>query len=269
MQLGTWEGEVEERVRDFYAETYDEAVPDWPGEMDFWRSYAAEVRETGEKLLDVACGTGRVGIRLAQDGTGVTGLDLSAKMLDVARQKAAGIPGMAWVRSDMCAFDLNEVFGLAIIGGHAFQNLNTVEEQLGCLRSIHRHLRPGGRLIMHIDHQDIAWLGSLMGDKGGAFELEKEFVHPRTGHRIRQSQSWSYHPATQTAVSQLLWEAVDDDGRVLDSWETEPLHFHCIFRFEMEHLLVRAGFQVEAVYGDFFRRALEDKSPSMIWVARA
>ncbi len=259
----------DDRVRDFYVETYDEAVPDWPGEMDFWRSYAATVREKGERLLDVACGTGRVGIRLAQEGTGVTGLDLSEKMLEAAQQKAEGVPGMRWVHSDMCSFDLGESFGLAIIGGHAFQNLHTVDQQLGCLQSIRRHLKPGGRLIMHIDHQDFAWLGSLMGEKCGVFEVEKEFVHPRSGHRIRQSQAWRYEPATQTAVSELMWEELGDDGRVLDSLKTAPDHFHCIFRFEMEHLLVRAGYQVEAVYGDFFRTPLEDRNPSMIWVARS
>ncbi len=258
-----------DRVWKFYAETYDEAVPDWPGEMDFWRSYAAEARGKGERLLDVACGTGRVGIRLGQEGTGVTGLDLSEGMLEKARQKSAAVPGMRWVHSDMCAFDLGEMFGLAIIGGHAFQNLNTIEEQLGCLQSIHRHLKPGGRLVMHIDHQDFAWLGSLMGEKCGVFELDKEFVHPRSGHRIRQLQAWRYEPATQTAVSELMWEELADDGQVLDSLKTPPDRFHCIFRFEMEHLLVRAGYQVEAVYGDFFRSPLQDKSPSMIWAARA
>src|SRR5512146_3367879 len=96
----------DERVSKFYADTYDEAVPDWPGEMDFWRSYAADLRERGERLLDVACGTGRIGIRLAQEGTAVTGLDLSEKMLEVAKHKGAGIDDMRWVCSDMCSFDL-------------------------------------------------------------------------------------------------------------------------------------------------------------------
>ena len=258
----------DERVSKFYAETYDEAVPDWPGELEFWRSYAGEARQKGERLLDVACGTGRIGIRLAREGTAVTGLDLSEKMLEVAKQKGAGIADMRWVCSDMCSFDLAEEFGLAIIGGHAFQNLNAVEEQLGCLGSIRRHLKPGGRLIMHVDNQDFAWLGDLMGEKRGVFELDKEFIHPRTGHRIRQLQAWRYQPATQTAISEMAWEELGEDGQLLDRLQTEPQRFHCIYRYEMEHLLARAGYQIEALYGDFFRHPLEDKSPGMIWVAR-
>ena len=43
---------------------------------------------------------------------------------------------------------------------------------------------------------------------------------------------------------------------------------HCVFRFEMEHLLARTGFEIQAVYGDFFKNALNDQSSEMIWVAR-
>ena len=258
----------DERVAEFYAETYDAAVPDWPGEIDFYREYAAEARSKGEALLDIGCGTGRIGIRLAQEGTRVTGLDLSEKMLDMARQKSAGILNLRWVHSDMCAFDLGETFGLAIIAGHAFQNLNTPEEQVSCLQCIHRHLKLGGRLVMHIDHQDFGWLGGLVGDQAGIFKPAEEFLRARTGGQIRTFRAWSYEPATQTAICTIAWEEVSADEQVVDRWKTEPVRLHCIFRFEMEHLLRRTGFDIERIYGDFFRHPLEDKSPGMIWVAR-
>jgi SAM-dependent methyltransferase len=257
----------DERVAEFYAQTYDESVPDWPGEIDFYRDFASKGRARGESLLDVACGTGRIGIRLAQDGTPVTGLDLSRKMLEVAKEKSRGIANVMWVQSDMCAFDLGESFGLSIIAGHAFQNLNTPGEQVACLQCIHRHLKPGGHLILHLDHQDFGWLGSLVGEKGGVFEPAEQFLHARTGRQIRAFRAWTYEPATQSALCTTAWEAVGADGQIVDRWRTEPIRLHCIFRFEMEHLLPRAGFRVEHVYGDFFRNPLEDKSPGMIWVA--
>ncbi len=45
-------------------------------------------------------------------------------------------------------------------------------------------------------------------------------------------------------------------------------HMHCAFRFEMEHLLARAGFEIEALYGDFLRRPLTTESSEMVWVTR-
>jgi len=41
-----------------------------------------------------------------------------------------------------------------------------------CLKCIARHLIPGGLLVVHLDHQDMGWLGDLRRDKGGVFEVE-------------------------------------------------------------------------------------------------
>lgn len=258
----------DQRVAEFYAQTYDESVPDWPGEIDFYQELASEVKRTGEALLEIACGTGRIAIRLAQGGANVVGLDLSPKMIEVAREKSAGLPNVRWVQGDMRSFELGEAFGLVVIPGHAFQNLNTPPDQVACLQCIKQHLKPDGYLVVHLDHQDFRWLGDLLGEKGGLFEPGEQFQHDRTGHHIRTFRAWSYEPATQTAICMTAWEAVAADGQVVDRWQTEPIRLHCVFRFEMEHLLARVGFSVEAVYGDFFRHPLEDKSSEMIWVAQ-
>jgi ubiquinone/menaquinone biosynthesis C-methylase UbiE len=259
------------RVAEFYAQTYDASVPDWPGEIEFYRRLASEVRHKEEGLLEIACGTGRVAIRLAQDGTHTVGLDLSPKMLEVAREKSKDIANIRWVQADMCTFELEETFGLVLIPGHAFQNLNTPQEQVACLQCIYHHLKPGRYLIIHLDHQNvenIGWLGSLVGEMGGVFEPAEQFQHAQTGYQIQAFRSWAYEPATQTAVCTTAWEAITTDGQVVDHWQTEPIRLHCVFRFEMEHLLARVGFLVENLYGDFFQNPLDDRSSNMIWIAR-
>ncbi|MGE5249569.1 MAG: class I SAM-dependent methyltransferase [Bacteroidota bacterium] len=255
------------RAAEFYARTYDESVPDWPGEIDFYRRLASEARQNGERLLEIGCGTGRVAIRLAREGTEVVGLDLSPQMLDVAREKGKDLEGLRWVQASMCDFDLGEGFGVVIIPGHSFQCLNTPQEQAACMQCIYRHLNPGGRLVVHLDHQDFSWLAGLVGEKGGVFEPAEGFQDPTTGQQIRASRAWTYEPSTQTATCTTAWEAVGDGGRTVDRWQKEPVRLHCIFRFEMEHLLARTGFCVDDVYGDFFRNPLQDKSSDMIWVA--
>ena len=258
---------VEERA----AELYDVSVPDWPGEIDFYRTLAAEATGDGEAVLEVACGTGRVAIRLARDGGRVVGLDLSADMLDVAREKSAGMPNVRWVQGDMRSFDLGETFGLAIIPGHAFQNLLTVEDQVACLECIKRHLVPGGVLVVHLDHQNgdnLGWLGALSGEKKGVFEQVQEVRHPETGRLVHVSRAWSYEASTQTASVVTAWEEIDADGKVVDYWQRGPIALHCVFRFEMEHLLARAGLAVEGLYGDFCQGDLDEDSSEMVWVVR-
>lgn len=94
-------------------------------------------------------------------------------------------------------------------------------------------------------------------------------MHPKTGCQIRTLQAWSYEPSTQTAISHKIWEELGPDGQVVDRLDRGSIRLHVVFCFEMEHLLARAGFAVEAVYGDFFRQEFRDDSSEMIWVARS
>jgi SAM-dependent methyltransferase len=219
-------------------------------------------------MMEIACGTGRVAIRLAQDGIDVVGLDLSPAMLAVAREKSSGMSNIRWVQGDMRSFDLSGTFGLAIMPGHSFQNILTAEHQVATLRSIRRHLVPGGLLVVHLDQPEVDWLGDLTGDRAGIFETTDQFVHPETGQRFRTLQAWSYEPATQTAISHKVWEEIGPDGQIVDRLDRGAIRLHVVFRFEMEHLLARAGFAFETVYGDFCRQELRNDSSEMVWMAR-
>jgi SAM-dependent methyltransferase len=253
--------------RGFYAETYDAAVPDWPGEISFYLDAADRAKSRGEAVLELACGTGRIALRLAQAGAEVVGLDLSTAMLGVARQKSADIGTVSWVEGDMRSFDVERTFGLILIPGHAFHNLLTSDDQVACLSCVKRHLSSGGMLIVHLDHQDMEWLGDLVRAKGGVFEEEETFKRPKTGRAVRAMRAWRYERSTQTAICETRWEELDDLGRVAESHETGPIRLHCLFRFEAEHLMARVGLEVRATYGDFFGEPLSDDSSEMIWVA--
>jgi ubiquinone/menaquinone biosynthesis C-methylase UbiE len=250
------------------AELYDVSVPDWDGEIDFYSQLARESNARGGSVLEVACGTGRVTLRLAQDGVDIVGADIDEEMLKVARQKSEGIPHLLWVQADMRTLDLGRTFSLIIIPGHAFQFMLTPEDQVKALETFKRHLEPHGTLIVHLDHQDVDWLGDLLRDLRGKFEQGREVRHPETNRLIRTSHAWTYERSTQTAKVVARWEEIDKDGSILERWERKPRVLHCVFPFEMEHLLARVGFEERTVYGDFFRSPLRESSSQMIWMAR-
>jgi SAM-dependent methyltransferase len=254
-----------------YAEAYDASVPDWPGEIDFYREMADEANSAGGAVLEVACGTGRVAIRLAQSGARVVGIDLSPQMLEVARQNSLDVSNVRWIEADIRSFELAERFSLALIPGHAFQNLNAPQDQAACLGCVKRHLRPGGVLVVHPDHMNaekMKWLGGLSGDQRGILETAEQFPQPGAGNQVRASRAWFYEPATQTAV---VPDGLRRDG---PRW-TDPESYCGRTHSTPLCVLLRDGapgnssrVRVEAVYGDFFRHELEDDSPSMIWVAK-
>jgi SAM-dependent methyltransferase len=249
-------------ARQIYARLYDVSPPEWPGEIAFYRALALGAKGQGRDVLELACGTGRVALRLAQDGVRTTGLDLCEEMLALARAKSVGYPNAGWVQGDMRSFELGPRYGLAIIPAHSFQFMLTPEAQLSCLGCVNRHLVPGGKLVLHLDHQDLRWLGGLVG-RNAVPEAGRERLDPVTGHRIRPSHAWAFEPSTQTATVAMSWEDLDTGER----WQLDPMALHCAFRFEIEHLLCRTDFGVDAVFGGFRGEALTDASGDMIWIA--
>jgi ubiquinone/menaquinone biosynthesis C-methylase UbiE len=251
-----------------YAELYDAFVPDWDGELDFYRQFAYEVLDRGQPVLEAACGTGRVTIRLARDGVDIVGVDLDEEMLNMARSKSSDLSNIRWVQGDMRSLGLGETFGLIIVPGHSFQFMCTPEDQVKALEVFRRHLTPDGTLIIHINRDDVGWLGDLVGSSGGKYEPVRESRHPQTNCLMRKSNAWAYEQSTQTATVVTRWEEIGDDGTVLNTWEQQPRALHCVFPFEMEHLLARTGFINHIFYGDFFRSPLSENNSDMVCVAR-
>lgn len=253
----------------FYAETYDACVLSWPGELAFYRQLAEDFCQRGKTILELACGTGRVTLALAETGCEIVGLDNAPAMLAVAKQRGAGKRNVRWVLGDMRSFALDRRFGLIIIPGHSFQNLCSPEEQVSCLSAVLRHLDDGGALVVHLDHQDIDWLARISGPMKGVFEEAETFTHPSRQTHIQTSRAWSYEPSTQTAVVETIWTELDQSGVVLQRLRRGPIPLHCVFRFEMEHLLQRSGYTSCDVYGDFQFNPLTDDASEMIWFASA
>ena len=248
---------------------YDVAVPDWPGEIEFYRAMAIEVKQRGGSVLEIGCGTGRVTLQLARERIPIVGMDFSPAMLSIARQKSHALPNVRWMEGDMQAFDLGEFFDLIIIPGHSFQFMLTSADQMACLNCIRQHLTPRGKLVLHINHDDLSWLGGLVEGRGTDFKLKGEYRQNSMKGYVRARTAWSYEASTQIASAVDAWEFIEAEERVVERKESAPKRLHVVFPIEMEHLLARAGFEVEALYGDFFRHELQNTSPDMIWVAYA
>ena len=254
-------------VDELAARLYDLWVEDWPGELDFYRGLAAPLLKSGGELLEIACGTGRVTIPLAHMGLRVVGMDISDPMLEVARSKSEHLPNLSWVLADMRDLDLGRRFELIIGPGHVFQHLVTPADQFRCLTRIYQHLEPGGQLVLHLDHQDLQWLGELPAPPECEFDPAEELRDPLTGYLIRMSRGWAFERTSQTAMLTTIWDALDEEGAPAGRWQRGPIPLHCAFRFEMEHLLARAGFELKAIYGDFHHGELGRESDQMIFLA--
>ncbi len=119
------------------------------GRDQAWRRAAVRAAGAGptDDVLDAACGTGDLSEAFLRAGVrSVTGLDFTAEMLDIAREKApSGAAPLTYVLGD--ATDLPFEAGSFDIVSIAF-GIRNVGEPRRALAEFHRVLRPGGRLIV-------------------------------------------------------------------------------------------------------------------------
>jgi len=247
---------------------YDHYSTGVPGDVEF---YVAEAVKAGSPVLEIACGTGRVLLPVAEAGVEVVGLDRAPFMLAVARDKTAKLPlevrrRVQLVEGDMRDFDLGQEFTLVMIPYRAFLYLLTVEDQRRALRCIRDHLVDGGKLVLNNFDPRLETIVAHRASLGSALKLDSEFVHPQTGRRVLVWDTREYSTEEQILRQYFVFEELDEDGNVV-SKRFNPLVLRYLFRYEMQHLLELAGFTVEALYGDFTRGPFRSGG-EQIWVAR-
>ena len=242
------------------ARYYDAAYahsPQVAGDADFYRSLA---REGAGPVLELGCGTGRVLLQIAEDGFPCTGLDASRHMLDALRAKSR-FPNLRLVHAPMQRFDLGQDrFTLIYAAFRVFQHLYTVEDQLECLACVRRHLAPDGRLAFDV------FAPRLAGMAQGARPEQVDARFEQDGESVTRYATVSADATTQLLSIDFRYER-SKNGEVVGSDEAR-FRMRWFWRFELEHLLARAGFREVTMYGDFDRRPIAADTPAFIAVAR-
>jgi SAM-dependent methyltransferase len=252
----------------FIAEFYDHVTP-YATRSDV-RFYVDVARECGGAVLELGCGTGRVLVPTAQAGVDIVGLDASEGMLGRCRRRLDAEPPavqarVALHRADMRDFALGQTFGLATIPFRPFQHLLTTAEQLACLNAIRGHLIPNGRLVFDVFNPSIHNLAKPAD--GAETDEEPPFSLSDGRSVIRRHRMLERDLIQQVNTGELVYYVTHPDGR--QERLVHPFRMRCVFRFEMEHLLARAGFTVDHVYSDFDRSTYGSQYPGeLIFMAR-
>jgi SAM-dependent methyltransferase len=103
----------------------------------------------GGRALELAIGTGRVGVPLTARGVPVTGIELSQPMVDQLRTKVDEdtLPVLV---GDMTSVRAPGEFTLVYLVFNTISNLLTQDEQVACFRNAARHLSPGGCFVIEL-----------------------------------------------------------------------------------------------------------------------
>lgn len=247
---------------DRFARYYDADYGAFSDDILFYRELA---RLHGGPVLELMCGTGRVAVPLAQARLSVVGLDIAPAMIAIAESRASAAQVGKRARfavGDARQFEWPERFGFAFIAINSFMHLETAADQLAALRTIHRHLAPGGTLAIDLFNPNPAELAQV----DGLTVLDKTFVLPDSGHTVQKYVIREVDLAAQHQAVTFCYDEIDGDGRL--SRTVLPFGMRWLYRFEAEHILARAGFVVDHIYGSYDLDDYTSDAPRMLVVAR-
>jgi SAM-dependent methyltransferase len=230
--------------------------------------YRALAQEAGGSVLEIACGTGRVTIPIAQLGFPVTGLDIVPGMLAQARRKSRGLP-VRWVEGDARSFDLQEHFRLIFLTGNAFQAFVTNTEQAALLQRVRAHLDDEGLFAFETRNP---LLPNTKTPAGFFVPLETDTEEKdwpsftdANGYEVRVSTTQVYDHIAQVVhlTSYKRWHEGEEEHTTISR---TALRY--TFPQELAALLHYNGFTIIRQYGGWNEEPLSATSPSIISVCR-
>jgi len=153
-----------------------------------WKDmFAARVRpRRGERILDMAGGTGDVAFRLAASGAEVTVADINTDMLDVGIERARrrGIDGLIWAHENAESLSFEDSSFDAYTIAFGIRNVTHIDK---ALQEAHRVLKLGGRFHC-LEFSQTRWPGFA-----GLYEQYSRNVVPRLGRMVAgDSDSYRY-----------------------------------------------------------------------------
>ena len=236
-----------DREAEALARLYDVDLLEDPGDLDLYLAMAA--RADGP-VLELAVGSGRLAVPVANAGHAVTGVDNDPWMLARARRMADEWLGAEADRVSLHEADVRTVrlpqaggFGLAFLALNSLLVLETAGDQLAAVRAMAMHLRPGGLAVVDVWLPDADDLGRFDG------RLTLQYVRrdPETGNLVTKLVA-ARHDHTNQSVE--LTNVYDEGrpGQPPVRWVRQD-RLRLVSPDELRSLAEQAGLETQVIAG--------------------
>jgi SAM-dependent methyltransferase len=256
---------TDESTEQALARLYDLDFAEDPGDLDLYLSVA---RRTGGPILELAVGSGRLAVPLANAGYEVTGVDIEPAMLDRARQRLAAAPSAVRAQLDLVEGDILDLrlpaagtFNFCFIALNSLLLLGRRDAQREAVRTMAAHLAPGGLAIVDVwlpDADDLARFD-------GRIVLEYLRTEPESGFTVTKASSAQLDSVSQQVTLTTVYEQ-SSQGQPARRWVRVD-RLRLVSADELTGFAEDAGLEVELLAGGYDLSALGPTSDRAVLVA--
>ncbi|MCP4219801.1 MAG: class I SAM-dependent methyltransferase [bacterium] len=259
---------MEEKGNLYYKTAYLYDLDPRPNSKDDIPFYLEYATKAGGDVLDLACGSGRVSIPLAEAGFNVWAVDLSEIMLGLLKDKMTRLPAetaerIQPIQGNMKTFTAKKKFPLIILPYRSFLAMIERDEQLQCLQTIHDHLTPDGIFIMNVFKPFKDFEKEWVKNEE---ILDWENTDPETGRIIKRCHTQPDIDTKKKVVSINQVYYIKNNGGPAERLE-ETISIKYITADEIRGLLDAGGFRITAEWGYYDKRPIGEGS-ELIFICR-
>jgi SAM-dependent methyltransferase len=223
------------------------------GDTSKWEDrnfYLEIIHESGQPVLDVGCGTGRLLLDYLSQGVDVDGVDISPEMLNLCHQKADAMGlNPTLFEGRMENMSLPRQYQTIIVPSSSFQLvLNPLRAQEAIL-NLFAHLLPGGTLVMPF---------MLLWKRGESLETpwqpSGEKIRPSDGATVRRWSKSRFDPESQLEHNEDRYEVIKDGITIASEQHLQSPATREYTQQQAQDLYVKAGFVDICIYQGFTRQ---------------
>ena len=219
--------------------------------------YIRQVKKYGDPVLELACGTGRVTIPLAESGINITGIDISESMLSHAQAKTKEKEvAIEWIKGDCRDFKLNKKFNLIMFPFNTIAILQELKSIESCFSSVRNHLHDNGRFIIDFFNPRLDILTKDQNER----DVIAKYPDPDGKGNILVAESHFYDAASQISRVKNYYMIGDQKEVAVD------FNMRIFYPQELDALIRYNGFTIEAKYGNYDETPFVSESPKQLIV---
>jgi len=238
-----------------HPDLYDDIMWWKENDIPFWEAIIKKFKS--KSVLEICCGTGRLGLPLIKNKIDYYGIDISKPFIDFFSSKLFNYDTNKLIVADATKFDLNKKFDLVFIGFNSLAHLLTNKHVQSCFNCIREHMHNDS--IFGID---IFMPSHHLTSNADSSKVDlMNFIDSNTKKIINISESTKYNPNTE--VNHISWEFINQNHKTKFIYNFDMRIF---FPDTLNRLLVDSKFHINNFYGNYEFEKFNEHSEKQIYI---
>ncbi len=218
--------------------------------------FLKQIKKYGDPVLELACGTGRITMPIAEEGIDISGLDIIKNMLSYAESKAkAKNIDIEWIEADCRDFNIDKKFSIIFFPFNSIAHIHDIKSIEACFSCVRKHLKHNGKFIIDIFNPSMDRLSrdsSVLYPVASLYDAYNKETITITENNIYDAD---------TQINRIKWYYKKDDQT--DEIVNE-LNMRIYYPQEIDALLKYNGFTIEKKFGNYDESLFVSSSPKQL-----